>query len=692
MRRLVVGGWLAAHLGCAAGGDIGEGRALASATVGVAAASGAASARPALGPLRPREVEVTDDGIPILAAELAGAPKEGDVVFIRQGIRALDTVVGHEASDGESIYLVVDGADSVLVRDGVVHENVLASHGFDPGGCGAARGGHLLLSGIAATGGSEEVVVVEGNGQRREHRPVKQQVVVLIDAAGKERRLLVPRSHGQSEDCRAWLASDGTFSLALHEIVRFDGRGFAKEAAGWYAGRTVMGASQGAKLCFWSCNGVEAAQTHADTEALLRALGSASGPLPEWIAHDDWVAGVTRGRAVRKRLGAGAMEVVDGVPASGMLNGAHDIAFTAAHDLVIALDYRFRRYVVWPHGKAGLSPERTLGPGERIAHSSPTVLVRGMTTPIPESDTYAVLLGKDIDIGTGGSTVDFADLQRGAAAHRARVDRARKVLPSGQLVATNQAVVERDCGAYVRSPAGWEGEVIHDWSPPQLPALSPKAVFKPTTCLPLEQVSALPGDPDLLLAIHAGELWAAWLPPPLPLPQGTSHWDRKPPAPPPPATPRPGSGWSSIGAVDRLDGDQAIPAPGGNTTIAYGTWQAGGAAIIESAGETIVLTRRGAVTVPAGTRPMAVGQTAQPWLYGALGSKLVACAASCRILDPGPKSDIVAVVPRGVTTLVLGYADGRIGTYRVPASGGQVVPQHALVAKLNAFLATKPQP
>jgi hypothetical protein len=227
--------------------------------------------------------------------------------------------------------------------------------------------------------------------------------------------------------------------------------------------------------------------------------------------------------------------------------------------------------------------------------------------------------------------------------------------------------------------------------PPQLPALSPKAVHKPGKCLALEHLNALPGDEDLLLGIHQGELWAAYLPPRLPLPQGTSHWHQgPPPAPPPPVTPVPGTGWSRIGPVDAIDGDHAIADPGGNTTIAYGTWQAGGAAVLTAGGETILLTTEGAVTVPKGTLPMAVGQTTHLWLYGAIGSKLVACKSTCRILDPGPQSDLVAVVPRSEDVLVLGYADGRIGSYRVPASGGQAVPQHALVATLNAFLKTKP--
>ena len=82
------------------------------------------------------------------------------------------------------------------------------------------------------------------------------------------------------------------------------------------------------------------------------------------------------------------------------------------------------------------------------------------------------------------------------------------------------------------------------------------------------------------------------------------------------------------------------------------------------------------------------GEALRAW--GAQGSKLVECTSTCRVLDPGVKDDIVAVVPRNDTTVVLGFADGRMGVYTPPATGGTAVKQHDLAAALAGALTRFP--
>ena len=633
------------------------------------------------GAQRPR----TTDGIPILIAKPAPSQKEGGVVWVRSAFKATHSLPDHESTDGESIYLVVDKDSSVLVRDGVVHEDVMKRFGINQGGCGAARDGALILSGVSATGGTQEVVHLDDTtGTRnRSTRPELGQIAMRIDANGNEKRIAVPREFGHHDACKAWLAPDGRFALGMFGIVTFDGTSFNKRERGlsWYAGRTVMGKVGGPRFCFRSCNATEKEETHPDTARLIAALNTPNRS--EWIAMDDWIAGATSGRAVRMRVG-GDVEVLSGIPGSAMINGLVDLAFTKGGDLVIGLDYRFRRYVVWPAGQATATPPRELAKGEVIADASPTLLVRGLASPIPPSTARAIVLGKDIGVGAGGPTSDRPQLQRGPEAHRKRFERTKRVL-QGTLVGAHEAVVDTTCGAYVRSPVGWEGMTFSHGTPGVIPPLDRAAVVKPKSCLPLSQVSVVPGDPALVLGIHKGELHAAWMLPQLPDPHAPGYA----PGPGPLPTPPSGTDWTRIGPVTAVHGIDAIPEPGGNVEVGHHTWQLGGGAVLTVGGDTVLLTRHGAVTLPPNTRPMAMGAEGALHAFGALGNKLVECRATCRILAPGPQADIVAVVPRTHAQLVLGYADGRIGIYTPPATGGRVMPQHAIVSKLNAFLSTR---
>lgn len=276
------------------------------------------------------------------------------------------------------------------------------------------------------------------------------------------------------------------------------------------------------------------------------------------------------------------------------------------------------------------------------------------------------------------------------APYRGQLERAKAVLGDGDLLAVHEAIVDRRCGAFVRSPVGWEDEEVSDWIPPVLPALSPRAVTRPKACTALDEVHAVPGEPSLLLARAGDRLLAAWLPPPLPLPPGDNPMTGRKGGVPV-QHPRPGVPWFDVGPwPGRLDGLDGVAAPGGDTVIHDGSWQAAGAMVLTLADASLVLSPAGASTLPPDTKPMALSFAGTGHVWGAQGNKLVDCARDCRVLDPGVASELVAVVPRSATELVLGFADGRVGVYVVPASGGAPVPRHPLATALDAALARRP--
>jgi len=656
------------------------------------ASSGAADASlaalPSLPPLGPPPaIERTEDGIPILLVRPPAPRSEGRVRFLDPRSSTLQWPSA-EATDGARAYVAIGSSGpDVVVRDGEVRSGLLRELGVATRGCAAARDGEILLSGVADADHEQLVVQVDDRKKTREEKRVRarEQVVFRIDPQGRVSKQSLPPSVATGDDCRLWMGDAGKYVLGTFGFITWDGERFSEER-NFTSLRTKLGRFGGPKLCFRDCNAEETRESAEGTRELTEALAcSGQG---EFTAYEDWLFGTCQGRAVRRR-GNGPIEILDKLPESKVLGGTYYVALEPSGSVVIALTYGFRRYVVWPAGEKALTKERTLPPGDRIPKTSPAVIVRGLSGEVPESNTYAVLLGKETGYGTGGSTVGYSELKRSEDAHRAQVARAREVLKKDALWVSHEAVIDPSCGAHVRSPVGWEGMRIHDFGPPTLPKLSPLAVTRKPACLKLEQVSALPGDPDLLLALSAGELWAAWLPTPLPLPGGT-RFGRAVDAQPVVQHPKPGAGWLRIGKADSVAGEDARPEPGSGTAIAAESWQAGGAALIRVGEKPILLGRLGAVTLPPATRPMAVGTADHFQAWGAIGPKLVVCAESCRVLEPGVESDIVAVVPRSETSLILGYADGRVGVYEVPAEGGSVVPNEPLVEPLRALLKKRP--
>jgi len=655
-------------------------------------ASGVATAGPTalptfapLGP--PPKLERTEDGIPILPARVAAHEQSGAVRWLRPMAKTLQWT-SSEANDGGRAFVgIAKDAPDVLVRDGEVQVGVLRGLGVAKDGCAAARDGEILLSGVVDSAELQKVNRLDGRtGKRTETlEPRREQAVFRIDRQGRVSRQVLPKTVATSDDCTLWMGDAGKYTLGTFGLTSWDGERFSEDRT-FTRVRTTLGRHAGDAYCFRFCNAEEQAKTPPITQKLIDALGCPGSG--DFVAYEDWVAGACNGKAVRWKKG-GELEQLSGLPESKILNGTYYAVLAPSGALVVALDYAFRRYVVWPPGTKTATPERTLAVGDVLSRASPALIVRGLGGTVPESNTRAVLVGRDVGYGTGGSTLGYSELHRSEDAHRAQVARAREVMGKDELWVAHEAVLDPACGAHVRSPLGWEGMKIHDFSPPLLPKLSPLAVTRSPSCVKLDRVAALPGDPDLLLALSGGELWGAWLPEPLPLPAG-SHFGRKIDERPVVQHPKPGPGWTKLGKADALTGEDAQPAPGVQATIPPGTWQAAGGALIRTGASEVLLTRLGAVTLPAGTKPMAVGTGDHFRAWGAIGAKLVDCAASCRVLDPGVAGEIVAVVPRTDTTLLLGYADGRVGVYELPATGGDVSAADPLVESLRALLKKRP--
>lgn len=639
----------------------------------------------------------TADGVPILRVTTRPPATAG---ALREVSPAWNTLAFAQiqASDGLSTFIAVRNQaqtySDVVIRGGELRTNVLqalAGTELHPGGCGAAADGIMLLTAPAPIPGeTQSQIRVNADGSRTTSTipQIAQEVwVVTPDGALAGHRL--PPTAGNDAECEAVLEKADRFAIFASNLAEYDGTTFHIDRS-WFSGRTHLTRPFGPRYCFASCNAQEQAGTDPSvTKALDAALGRCDA---EYAVLGDLIAARCRGGStvVRMRVG-NPVETLAGLPKADWL--ADDVFLTRDGHAVLELSLEMKTYAVWPAGSPTLGPVRTLGDDEVLAQTSPTVLVQNLPEAVPPADVYAVVLGVTLPFGASGSTFDYRSHSAGPTAHAARSKRAAAVLPAGDFVLAHEAAVQLACGAYVRSPLGHEGDVLHDFVPPELPPLSKKAVHVPSECLPLSEVHALPGDPDLLLArTEAGRLALAWLPPPLPLPSGHDPRDPTPSEPAPVQHPRPGSGWTVLGAVDRIEGDRGVPSPGADTAI-RGGWQAGGGAVLEIGSESLVLTRGGAWTVPPGTKPMAV-QTgpAKAKLYGALGSKLVVCDQRCRTLDPGDGRDIVAVVPRTESEIILGFGEDETAVYRVPGTGGTETPPHALEAALEAQLAAKPMP
>ncbi|MBW2276201.1 MAG: hypothetical protein JRF63_01845 [Deltaproteobacteria bacterium] len=629
-------------------------------------------------PIRdPRPESYTEDGIPVMTVRSTAQQREGQVTWISEAWNALQIAL-FEATDGKRIYFAKTGVSQnfadVLIRDGQIYTDVIeALSGVEPhpGGCAGATDGRVLLS------SPDHAPLGHGN-----------QKVWTIEPGGEVKPVELPEHTSSAEDCKVWLDADGAFALGTFGVLTWDGKQFAGGNE-WFSGRTEMAGARGPRFCFASCNAYEKSDDGgAAQQALDQAIG---GCYARYHVYQKWVvAECRRERKVGRIALGGSAEVITNLP-KGRNDYGDIIAITERGDVVIGLDYGMRSYVVWRSGSSTLSPVRQLGPNEALAQASPTLLVRGLPPRVPDDSVGATVLGAKIAFGAGGSTYGYHSIDRQQAARRAATDRAKRVLPrTRRLVVVHEAVVDLECGAYVRSPIGWEEMRIHDWSPPQLPPLFKAAVYDPPFCLPLEQVVAVPGDPDLLLArTRDGRLVGAWLPTALPLPSGSSHFHPKPPQPPPVQHPGPGSGWIDIGRADKIVGIPGLSAPGEDSEIDSSSWLAGGAAVITTGGTKILVTPHGPVTLPQKVTPLSMLQY-EPGVYGAVGSRLLFCDRRCRILDPGPKRKLIAAVPRAKDLLVLGYDDGRNGLYRVPAHGGKPVPEHPLTNAIRQLIAKRP--
>ncbi len=483
------------------------------------------------------------------------------------------------------------------------------------------------------------------------------------------------------------------FSLFAHRLAEYDGEAFELDEH-WRADRTLLTTPLGPRYCFNACNEQETAGTSATiVSAIDKALGDC---YPRYAVTGDFVAARCHRSQTVVRIHVPSMKVetLPGLPSTNL--GDDRLVLTLDGHVVIQLGVLMQRYMVWSHDTGELSPARSLEQGEILAQTSPTVLVRGLPEPLPRATVSAVAMGQPLSFNP--RDIDRANhaIDRGPGAHHARSERAAAVLPKGDFVIAHEAAVQLACGAYVRAPIGYEGEPFaHDFDPPVMPPLSPKAVHQPEPCLPLAEVHAVPGAPDLLLAKTAdGQLATAWLPPPLPV---TAHTDRRRPMPEPPAgpppEPRPGPGWVVLGPIDSIAGIPGSPSPGTNPPAMSG-WQRGGGAVLTVDGSTIVLTPGGVWTVPDGTKGMAVQLSPEAKLYGALGAALVVCDNTCRTLTPSDGREILSVVPRTQGEVIIGYGEGEedATVVRLPARGGTETAAHALQESLRAQLRARPVP
>jgi hypothetical protein len=655
------------------------------------------------------------DGIPILRVTSPPPPTTGPLRELSSTGETLEAST-YQASDGLTTFIAVRSLPTsqlysdVVIRGGELRTNALQALGGSEthlGGCGAAADGTMLLSGPAPVPGETDGVVhVNADGSRTRKTSVKiDQHVWIVEPSGKLTRHRLPPAVDAEAVCSAAVERTGRFSLltdgVIGQLVEHDGKEF-RIVDNFASRRTRLARALGSRYCFGECSPAEVTATDATIKTTLEtALG---GCQANYAVYGDLIGARCKDHslAVRMRVG-GELEKLTGLPEPRSTKSAspygwitHDgLYFTRDGDLVIELEPRMKQYFVWPAGSKKAGPERVLPDGEVLAWASPIVRVQNLPDAVPPAVVEAVELGARIQWRATGDTYGYRAQHAEATAHEARTKRATDVLPEGDdLVIAHEAVVQRSCGAYVRSPLGHEGEEIQDYYPPALPALFPEAVHVPPMCLPLEEVHALPGDPDLLLArTKEGQLAVAWLPPPLPLPQGRDPRSDEPVEPPPVQHPQPGSGWTVLAPVDRIAGNRGLASPGTNTAIRDGSWQAGGGAVLEVGDARLVLTPRGVWTLPPDTKPMAVqtGPTTGK-LYGVIGPKLVVCETLCRTLDTADPREIVAVVPRTETEVVLGFATGEAAVYTVPTTGGVETPAHALEAQLEVQLAAKPKP
>jgi hypothetical protein len=186
---------------------------------GAASIGSAAPAPAGFAPLAPAPppLDKTEDGIPIATALARATDRAGDVRFLRPSAK-VEQFPYRSASDGKRVYAAVDrDGNAFAVRDGVVHEDLLAQFGIKHAGCVAARDGDLLVSGAVDD----------------------RQNVILIHADGSIDKRVLDAKYGHSDDCRAWLGPKGTWTVSTFGLVTWDGASLSVDHR--YAGRMTLG-------------------------------------------------------------------------------------------------------------------------------------------------------------------------------------------------------------------------------------------------------------------------------------------------------------------------------------------------------------------------------------------------------------------------------------------------------------------
>jgi hypothetical protein len=661
--------------------------------------------RPPLGPLADGSVARDEDGIAIMDVRLPPAETTGGVTWLPPMLATLD-VLPMEASDGERIYFAASlehGRHDVLVRAGEVFDDLTYALGDGRAatGCGAAAAGAALL-------------VSSGDpGAQVPSRAFR------IDPSGRLDAWPLP--FGVDGECAAWLGEGAAFTVASSRLTVFDGSAFLdrSEPVSVPTLAHLAGAS-GPRHCDRNDCAEDGGPLPHDRETLSelrRSLGACAplvadrqvatlGDHAAMTCPSGWIARVRRGGEVE--LAASPL------PPSSFFGGAYDVALTRDGDVVVFFDASGRAYSVWRRGTDRPGPVRQLPPGERMSLSSPPIHLRGLASPLRAPTVSAVLLAPIERYGLSG-VVGYARPVGGETARAAQAARVRAVMPAEDLLLVGEAAVDARTGAYVRAPLGFEGVGVMDWVPPTMPPLDPRSVQAPRHAIGIEEIVALPGDPDLLLArTSRGTLAAAWLSPPIALPLGFDpRRQRAAPPPPAPEAPLPGTGFVEIEAqVVELEGERGTRPPERpdteeHPTLAVGPgflatspdrdrevwdrpyYRAGGALVRLRDGDVVVMPGI-AARLPGPMVPQAALLDAPSRLYGSVGRRLVVCETTCRSLDPGPGRTIARVVPRDRSQVVLTYDDGRSGVFEVPPTGGVDAGDSGVARALRAVLRSKP--
>ncbi len=649
-----------------------------------------------------RPVAKTADGLSVMTIKAPKASASHPALRWLSPARSAMHWPEIEASDGARVYAAIDSKNGVrrdiLIRDGVVHVDVmprLSPSGVGPkGGCVAARAGQVA---VALPGLSRD--------DRLAHQMPGE--AVFIGREGQLKRY--PLDRLDRRVCsKSWMDDDGSF--IINEDFRTRTRdGEVRPSLGRAPMHTVgMQSTGGPLVCVASYCSKDL--KNAPSTAMMKALDARPRCSKRKVRiHGRWAAGVciTDDTVHISRLDLDTHKQASGAALSRAIERTSVpgkaptplIAITDDGDVIVGLDYRFGKYAVWRTNASRPSPVRELASDEVLSSSNPPLLIRGLGAPAPESDTGATLMGRRLAYGAGGSTSMWPSYNTSAEAVASALERASKVLPAEPVLRyAGDAAVDLNCGSYVRSRRGNEGVRISHGGDVTIPPPTAAEVYHPPDCLPLKQVTAIPGARDVLLAITAkGELAIARLPPPLPLPAAPARRaprlrDQPSKAAVPAAKPRPGSAWTVLSGVQvtALQGFGGELANGARKNPGQATWQYSGAALVTVANparkdDLLVVGHQGSAWLPRAAKPMAALQY-NAGFFGAEADVLVVSGEDGRArrfpLSVG--SAIDAVVPRTKTSLVIGFADGREAVFDVPATGGNPLYHDAIPARIDA--------